>query len=201
MALAVHMGTEDQATKPSGFAPPPEGSGIYKAIIKQGDIKTWDDGSKPPMMSLGCRCTHTASGEETTGWVEWFAFSVAPNKEEAFSKYRPGEQKWKFRNLVTGLGQSVILDKMSASGKTQIEMDPANWIDRPVFVEVRVFEDEYKGEKRMKGRIEKFLTAEQVAEAIGATSESEDKGLEEAAADDAAAAEGNAIPADETPTL
>lgn len=201
MPLSVHLGTADQATKPTGFAPPPEGSGIYKAKIKNPNTKTWDDGSKPPMMSLGFSCFETASGAKTQGWAEWFAFSIAPNQEEAFQKYRPNEQKWKFRNLVSeGLGQSGLLEKMDAGAKTQIDMDPNNWVDKEVFIEIRVYDDEYKGEKRQKASVVKFMSPEQVAEALGATDDTEDKSLAEAAAS-AAAATGEGEEISENPSV
>jgi hypothetical protein len=177
--IAIYVGTAEEAQKPTGYEPPPE-SGIYSGKIVHGEVRTWDDGSKPPMLRVNVRCTKTAGGDPCSGFVEWFAFSISPEQEEAFSRYNPGSQKWRLRNFFgAGLGGEAALEKMGQSAKKSITIDPDSWKDREVFVDVSVYDDEYNGVKRRRGRVEAFLTASDVAEKTGAT-DSEKVSLETA---------------------
>lgn len=203
MTIAIHIGKPEEAKeRENRWAPPPQGSGIYRGTINSAEMKTWDDGKNPPMLALGVKCTkHMESGEDTTGHAEWVAFSIAPDQEATYAnRYDIGDQKFRWRNLLSsGFGAGAAIAEQDKKGKTVVTGDYASWKGKEVFFEARVYDRKSEGKTYPTCTIDRYLSAEEVAARLSGDDGQEGKSLEEAAGEPAAGAEIPTQDPDSTP--
>lgn len=195
MPISAPIGTAEDLKKVDFPAPPK--SGFYKVKITKSVYNPVKKAPDVTMIRLLTKVVTDADGEKAEGFAEWMTFIVPQGREEEFNNYGGGGRSVKqLDNLIrVVLGAGDQLDNMRAQGKASINLEPERWEGVEAWAKVRVVEEEFEGEKRMKGRIDRWMTEEQVRKAAGLDFE-EDEPLEEVVANKKAAKTGAEAEAD-----
>lgn len=165
MAFVANIGTPDTAQAPNAYAPPPV-AGFYKVRI--GEAKETPVKAAPEVMMLRIpvRAIATVDGQKSSGFAEALIFNIPAEHAGTYGeKYNLAAQQGRLRNL---LEKAIAPEQADAlKTRTSVTIDPAQWKDIEAYCRIDLKEDEYQGQKRLKGQVTYWLTEDEARAKVG----------------------------------
>lgn len=171
MAFVANIGTPDTAQAPNAYAPPPV-SGFYKVRIGEAKMSPVKSAPEVTMLRLPVRAIATVDGQKASGFAESLIFNIPTEHASTYGeKYNLAAQQGRFRNL---LEKAIAPEQSDAlKARTNVTVDPAQWKDIEAYARIDLKEDEYQGQKRMRGQVTYWLTEDEAKAKIGLKPEAE----------------------------
>ena len=165
MACVANIGTPDTAQAPNAYAPPPV-SGFYKVRIGEAKMTPVKSAPEVTMLRIPVRAIATVDGQKASGFAESLIFNIPTEHAATYGeKYNLAAQQGRFRNL---LEKAIAPEQSDAlQARTNVTVDPAQWKDIEAYARIDLKEDEYQGQKRMRGQVTYWLTEDEAKAKIG----------------------------------
>ncbi len=165
MAFVANIGTPDTAQAPNAYAPPPV-SGFYKVRIGEAKMTPVKSAPEVTMLRIPVRAIATVDGQKASGFAESLIFNIPAEHAATYGeKYNLAAQQGRFRNL---LEKAIAPEQSDAlKARTNVTVDPAQWKDIEAYARIDLKEDEYQGQKRMRGQVTYWLTEDEAKAKIG----------------------------------
>ena len=169
MAFVANIGTPDTAQAPNAYAPPPV-SGFYKVRIGEAKETPVKAAPEVTMLRIPVRAIATIDGQKSSGFAEALIFNIPAEHVGTYGeKYNLAAQQGRLRNLLEKAIAPEQADALKA--RTSVTIDPAQWKDIEAYCRIDLKEDEYQGQKRMKGQVTYWLTEDEAKAKVGIKTE------------------------------
>lgn len=159
MAFVANIGAPGSGNSSGAFAPPAV-AGIYKVRFGETKMQPVKSAPEVTMVKIPVRAIATVDGAKASGYAEGLIFNIPPEHAGTYGeKYNLDAQQGRWRNL---LEKAIAPEQVAAlATRKKVEVDPAQWKDLEAYCRIDIKEDEYNGEKRMRGVISYWLTEEE----------------------------------------
>lgn len=164
MAFVANIGTPETAQAPNAFAPPPV-AGIYKVRLGEPKMNPVKTAPEVTMLRIPVRAIGTVTGEKAHGYAEALIFNIPVEHAATYGeKYNLAAQQGRMRNL---LEKAIAPEKSDAlKTRTTVTLDPAQWKDIEAYARIDLREEEYQGQKRIRGQVSFWLTEDEAKEKV-----------------------------------
>ncbi|NBO53460.1 MAG: hypothetical protein EBU84_02455 [Actinobacteria bacterium] len=159
MAFVANIGTPDTTRNPNAYAPPAV-AGFYKVRIGEPKMSPVKSAPEVEMLRIPVRVISTVDGQKASGFAEALIFNIPAEHAATYGeKYNITAQQGRFRNL---LEKAIAPEQSDAlKSRTNVTVDPAQWKDIEAYVRIDLKEDEYNGERRMRGVVSYWMTKDE----------------------------------------
>ena len=165
MAFVANIGAPGVGN--SGAFTPPAAAGIFKVRLGEPKLQPVKAAPEVTMVKIPVRIISAVDGGKASGYAEALIFNIPDSHAATYGeKYNLEAQQGRWRNL---LEKAIAPEQVSVlASRKAVDLDPSQWKDLEAYCRIDVKEDEYNGERRMRGVVSYWLTeAEAVAKVTG----------------------------------